>query len=281
MSTVLVVGASGTVASEVARLLETSAHVVRRGTSREAGPGQVHIDLVTGAGLDEALTGVDAAFVFSPPGYTNQDALLIPFYEAATRAGVTKVALMSAMGADASDDAPLRKAELALERSGLTWNVIRPNWFMQNFHTFWRHGIATQNAILLPVGDARTSFIDARDIAAVAATLLTTTAHQNQAFDLTGGESITHTEVATILSGALGRPLRFQDITPDEMRPGLLAAGLPADYAEFLLVILSFQKAGHAERITPHVQAITGAAPRTVAVYARDYRSAFPEPAAV
>jgi uncharacterized protein YbjT (DUF2867 family) len=281
MSTFLLVGASGTVASEVARLLEAGGHTVRRGTSREAGAGEVHIDLVKGTGVDAALAGVDGAFAFAPPGYTNQDALLIPFWEAAKSAGVTKVVMMSAMGADASDETPMRKAELALERSGLSWNVIRPNWFMQNFHTFWLHGITMQNAILLPVGDAKTSFIDARDIAAVAATLLTTTSHENQAFDLTGGSSLTHADVASILSDTLEREIRFQDVTPDQLRPGLLAAGLPADYVEFLLLILSYLKAGYAERVTPHVQAITGQAPRTFAQYAHDFRSAYPEPVAV
>lgn len=281
MSTVLLVGASGAVASEVARLLEAAGHTVRRGTSGDAGPGQVHLDLVKGEGFEAALAGVEAAFAFSPPGYTNQDELLIPFWAASLRAGVRKMVMMSAMGADASDEAPLRKAELALERSGLNWNVIRPNWFMQNFHTFWLQGITARNVIQLPVGDARTSFIDARDISAVAAVLLTTTAQENQAFDLTGPASITHAEVATILSSALGRAIRFEDVTAEEMRPVLLAAGLPADYTEFLLMILSFQRAGYAERITAHVEAITGVPPRTFAQYAHDFRSAYPEPAAV
>jgi uncharacterized protein YbjT (DUF2867 family) len=271
MSTFLVVGASGMVASGVARLLETAGHHVLRGTRHEAGPGQVHLDLVKGTGFDAALAGVEAAFAFSPPGYTNQDELLVPLWAASLR----KVVMMSAMGADASEEAPMRKAELALERSGLIWNVIRPNWFMQNFHTFWLHGITARDAIQLPVGDARTSFIDARDIAAVAAVLLTTTAQENRAFDLTGSASITHAEVATILSGVLGRAIRFEDVTPEEMRPVLVAAGLPADYSEFLLMILSYQKAGYAERTTPHVQAIKGAPPRTFAQYAQDFRSAY------
>ena len=175
----------------------------------------------------------------------------------------------------------MRQAELALERSGLAWNVIRPNWFMQNFHTFWLHGIVTQQAIRLPVGDARTSFIDARDIAAVAAALLVRRDLDNQAFDLTGGEALTHAEVAALLSTALGRAIRFDDITPEEMRPGLLAAGLPADYTEFLLLILSFLKLGFAARTTPHVEAITGKRPRTFAQYAHDYRASYPSPAAV
>lgn len=281
MSTYLVLGASGTVASELSRLLEAAGHVVRRGTSKEAGAGQVHIDLANGTGIDAAFSGVDGAFLFAPPGYVNHDELLAPAFAAARRAGVRKVVMMSAMGADANAEAPLRKAELALEQSGLAWNVIRPNWFMQNFHTFWLHGITTQNAILLPVGTAKTSFIDARDIAAVASSLLQRTDLENQAFDLTGAEPLDHDEVAVHLTRALGRPIRYQEVTPDDMRTILLGAGVPADYAEFLLMILSFLKLGYSARTTEHVQAITGQAPRTFAQCAADFRSAYPVPTAV
>lgn len=275
MSTFLVIGATGTVGSELARLLETAGHTVRRATSRSAGPGQVHLDLTTGAGLSEALAGADGAFLLSPPGHTNQDVLLGPVIEAAKAHGVGKLVLMTAMGADADPTSPMRRLELQLEASGLTWNVIRPNWFMQNFHTFWLHGIRTQGAIQLPTGTAKGSFIDARDIAAVAAALLTGDRFANRAFDLTGDEALDHAQVAALLSAELGRPLRYDDITPEVMRPGLLAAGLPEAYADFLLLILHYFKLGAAERITTAVQDITGHAPRRFAQYARDYREAY------
>jgi uncharacterized protein YbjT (DUF2867 family) len=275
MSIYFVLGASGNVGSELSNLLEAAGHTVRRATSRPAGPGQVHVNVVTGEGVAEALAGVDAAFLLSPPGYTTQDALLGPVVEAAKAQGVKKVVLMTAMGADADPTAPMRKLELHLEASGLTWNVIRPNWFMQNFHTFWLHGIKTANAIQLPTGDAKGSFIDARDIAAVASVLLTTDRFDNRAFDLTGDEQLDHTQVAALLSAELGRTIRYEDITPESMRPGLLAAGLPAAYADFLLLILGYFKLGYSERITTAVQDITGKTPRRFADYAREYRAAY------
>lgn len=279
--TVLVVGANGTVASEVARLLETAGHTVRRGTRRDAGAGQVHLDLANRSGISDALAGVDSVFAFAPPGFTNQDDLLAPLFAAACTSGVKKIVFMSAMGANADPTAPLRKAELALEQSGVAWNVIRPNWFMQNFHTFWLHGIATANAIQLPVGNAKGSFIDARDIAAVAASLLQRSDLDNQAFDLTGSEALDHRDVAALLSRTLGRTIRYDDITPDAMRGGLLAAGIPADYAEFMLTILHYFKLGYSERVTDSVERITGVKPRLFETYARDFRSAYPEPATV
>jgi uncharacterized protein YbjT (DUF2867 family) len=158
---------------------------------------------------------------------------------------------MTAMGVDADPAAPLRLAERHLEASGLAWNVIRPNWFMQNFHTFWRPGIVEAGAIRLPTGRAKGSFIDARDIAAVAAALLQRADLAHGAWDLTGREALDHDEVAAILTATLGRPIRYEEVPPDAMRGGLLAAGLPPAYAEGLLAILAAFAQGHAARAPP------------------------------
>ena len=274
MKPILVVGANGTVAAEVVRLLQARGQSVLSGTSRTpTRADQVHLDLVRGTGVAEAVARADAAFVFAPPGHVEQHALVAPFVDQAKRHGLRKVVLMSAMGADADSNAPLRRAELHLERSGLRWNTVRPNWFMQNFHTFWLTGIRQQGKILLPVGKAKGSFIDARDIAAVAAELLLRSDHDDRAFDLTGSEALDHDQVAVLLSQAAGRTITYQDIPPAAMRDGLLAAGLPPAYAEFLLVILGFFKAGYSERTTDAVQAVTGRPPIRFAQYAQDHRA--------
>ena len=274
MKPILVVGANGTVASEVVRLLRARGQEVLAGTSRApTRPDQVQLDLVRGTGVAEAVARASAAFVFAPPGHVDQHALIAPFVDQAKRHGLRKVVLMSAMGADADANAPLRRAELHLEQSGLRWNTIRPNWFMQNFHTFWLTGIREQGKILLPVGNAKGSFIDARDIAAVATELLLRSDRDDRAFDLTGSEALDHDQVAVLLSRAAGRTITYQDIPPAAMRDGLLAAGLPAAYAEFLLVILGFFKAGYSERITDAVQTVTGRPPIRFAQYAQDHRA--------
>jgi uncharacterized protein YbjT (DUF2867 family) len=274
MKPILVVGANGTVASEVVRLLRARGQNVLSGTSRApTRPDQVQLDLVRGTGVAEAVARASAAFVFAPPGHVDQHALIAPFVDQAKRHGLRKVVLMSAMGADADANAPLRRAELHLEQSGLRWNTIRPNWFMQNFHTFWLTGIREQGKILLPVGNAKGSFIDARDIAAVAAELLLRSDRDDRAFDLTGSEALDHDQVAVLLSRAAGRTITYQDIPPAAMRDGLVAAGLPAAYAEFLLVILGFFKAGYSERITDAVQTVTGRPPIRFAQYAQDHRA--------
>lgn len=278
MTTTLVIGASGQIGATLADLLAAQGQTVRRATSRAPSkPGEVTVNMATGEGLAAALAGAlagaDQLFLMCPPGFANQHELLIPAIDAAKAAGVRKVLLLSAMGANADDSIPLRQAELHLERSGLAWNVIRPNWFMQNFHTFWHHGIQTQGQIFLPVSNAKGSFIDTRDIAAVAARLLSSDDFVNAAHDLTGSEALDHTQVAAILSQAAGRTIGYTDIPEDAMRQGLLGAGLPPDYAEFLLVILGAFKAGFAERISDGVQRITGRAPIRFEQYAQDHKA--------
>jgi uncharacterized protein YbjT (DUF2867 family) len=271
--TTLIFGARGQIGSELARLLQADGqHVLRATHGAATEPDQVHIDLGNGTGIVAAFARANRAFLLCPPGYTRQDLLLAPAIEAAVRHGLNKVVLMTAMGADADPESPLRRAELQLERSGLAYTVLRPNWFMQNFQNFWLHSILAEGRIKLPVGTAKGSFIDTRDIAAVAAAVLGNSAHNGRAFDLTGAEALDHGQVAALLSETSGRAIRFEDIPPEAMRPGLLAAGLSPDYADFLLLILGYFKQGYAERITTSVQDILGRAPIGFAQHAREYR---------
>ena len=81
--------------------------------------------------------------------------------------------------------------------------------------------------------------------------------------------------MAQVLSAETGKTIGYQDISVDAMRTGLLQAGVPAPYAEFLLLILGYFKAGYSERTTDAVQTIVGRAPGTLAQYAKDYRAAW------
>ena len=280
MSKYLVIGASGTVGKNIVEGLVAQGHSVRATTHRAEAVGTkgaietVLLDLATGAGIDAAFKGIDGAFLLAPPGYADQQKLLSPLVTAAQRAKLGKVVLMTAMGANAADT-PFRRVEEQLAASGLAFNIIRPNWFMQNFQTFWVHGINSGNTIALPAGTAKTSFIDARDIAAVAVRLLTTHDQDGRDFDLTGPESLTHADVAKLLSAETGRAIRYENVDPRLLRKGLVGGGVPADYADFLVVILGFLEQGYAERTTDPVEKLTGRKPIAFYRYAKDSRAAW------
>ena len=119
------------------------------------------------------------------------------------------------------------------------------------------------------------SFIDTRDISAVAAELLTTTKFDNQAFDLTGAEAVDHSQVAKVLSAASGKEIGYQDVAPAPFKQALLGAGLPEDYSDFLLMIFGFLREGYSSRVTDSVPKILNRPPRTLQTYATDHRAAF------
>lgn len=271
MTSTLVVGATGTVGTALTHELARRGHRVAQATRQPQSANQVRLDLVTGEGRAAAMASVHRLFLMAPPGHVNQDQLLTPMIDLAVQHRARKVVLMTAMGADADPSGGLAKTEQHLRQSGLPFAIIRPNWFMQNFHTFWMGSILATGEVQLPVGEAKASFIDARDIGEVAASLLAGDTDERAAFDLTGPEALSHSEAAALISAASGRRIGFRDVPPESLRPALLQAGLSPAYADFLLTILGFLKAGYSERTTSHVQDILGRPARTFADYAREH----------
>ena len=121
-----------------------------------------------------------------------------------------------------------------LEQSGLAWTHLRPSQFMQ---VYLREAptIIAQNAFFLPMENARLSPIDVEDIAKIACTLLHNGAeHEGKSYDMTGLEALTMREVAEQISRAIGRTIRYVNVTPAERRQALLAKGISASFADAL-----------------------------------------------
>lgn len=272
----LIIGASGQVGSEIVRQLKARGLRVRATTSQKPKDIDfVQVDLTTGYGLRNAFEGVDRAFLMAPPPHADQYKILSPLIQEAKRRGLKKVVLMTAMGANAVETSPFRRAEIELEKSGLNYNIVRPNWFMQNFATFWVQGIKDQGKIFLPAGSAKTSFIDTNDIAAVVSELLTSDIHNNKAFDLTGPDALDHNQIARAISEVTGRQIDYVDIEPSDLKKGLLSAGLPEDYTDFLLMILSFLKQGYNASINGSVKEILGRDPHSFIQIAQQNKNAW------
>lgn len=222
------------------------------------------------------LEGADRVFLLEPQGPSGEapDTFMVPFVEAAAR-GRRKIVLMTQSGVEADDGIPLRKVEIALERSGTPFVILRPMWFMDNFHTIWLQPIKEAGVMRLPAAGSRSTFIDSRDIAAVAAAALQTDRYDGQHFTLTGPEALDYYEAAAILSKAAGREIRYVPVDDDSFRISLIDAGLPAEYASYITDLFGPTREGAASVISPAVEDLTGRSPRTLEQYARDNASAW------
>lgn len=280
----LVIGATGQVGSAAVQALAARGHVVKaaaRGApqaSFASGVESVAFDFREPASYAAALQGVAGAFVMAPPGVLDAYALVAPFLHAAAAKGV-RIVLMTSMGVDASEDIPLRRLERVVERSGQPYAIVRPNWFMQNFHTYWMPGIAATSALAVPAADSRTAFVDARDVGEAAAVLLAAPRPEHaRAHILTGPESLSYAEAAATLSQQTGRPIRYQAADDESFRSSMVSAGLPADYVGFLIAIFAAVRAGLNAEVTSDLPSLLGRAPRELATYAADHRWAFASP---
>ncbi|HEX8291524.1 MAG TPA: SDR family oxidoreductase [Pyrinomonadaceae bacterium] len=283
---ILITGATGTTGREVvAELRRLGARQVRALVRdparadfiREAGFETVAGDFARPETLGAALEGVGRALLLTPP---TPDTVSHhhDFIIAAAAAGVRHVVKLSAFGADA--DAPEGfgrwhgRSENLLKTSGLKWTILRPNFFMQNLLGQARQIAATGN-IHQPLGDARASFIDARDIAAVAARALTEDGHEGQTYTLTGPEALSYEEVAAKLSEAAGRRITYVPVTPEQFRDGALAAGLPGWLVSALERLNELFASGQAAEVTDAVRRVGRKEPTTFGQFARDHAEAF------
>ena len=273
--TILVTAATGTVGQHLVNRLLALGHSVRA-ASRSGGSDKsnsVRLDFANPATFGAALAGVDAAYLVIPTG-TADPLSLGGFIEAAAAKGV-KLVLQTAMGVDASEDIPYRKLERLLENSGAPYVVLRPNWFFDNFHSYWLKGIVEHDLIALPAGDARTSFIDARDIADAAVAALTSATFDGQAVTLTGSESLSYAEAAAVISAVLGRPIRYQAVDLDGFLAFAPKTGLADGHAQMLTQIFYPVAQGWTSADTGETARLTGRPPRRFVDYIADNAARF------
>lgn len=269
---ILVIGATGTVGRLLVDALAKAGATVKAAsrTGAAVGPAQgVAFELTDPATYEAAFSGVDAVFVMAPKGAIDVKGLLSPVIAAATAQRI-KVVLMTALGVDADDAIPYRQLELALERSGAPFVILRPNWFADNFHNFWRKDL-DQGRIALPTGDGRTSLIDARDVAESAAAALTSDRFDGRAFNLTGPETLSYGEAADILSKVTGKPITNAPVDDDTFVQTQVARGMPEAYARYLAAIFAPVAQGWTAQVTPDVAQLTGRPPRSLERYAADH----------
>jgi len=282
---ILITGAGGTVGTALVKELKGSDQTIRltfrskdkAEKAAAAGYDAVTLDYAQPETLRPAFDGVDCVFLLGT-GVLGQAEGEINVVNAAKAAGVQKIVKLSMWGADAEQYALAgmhRTVERAIEASGLEWTFLRPNNFMQTFVTYEAESIRAEGAFYLPAGEAKINHIDVRDIARVAARALTAPGHAGKAYNLSGPKAISYTEAAAILSETLGKPVRYVAVSDDAAKSAMIAGGAPELYADYLIELYQYFRAGGAAGVSSVVKDVTGHDPMTFEQFARDYAEAF------
>jgi uncharacterized protein YbjT (DUF2867 family) len=287
-NTVLVTGATGNTGAVLLRLLEERGVATRAMIRHEhdiARLGNTSASIVIGDfdnanSVAAALDGVDSAYLVTPSSI-KAEAQQLRFAELAAAANVKHLVKLSQFAADEASPVRFLRYHATVERRicelGLGYTFLRPNLFFQGFLAF-KSMIANEGRFFVPIGNALVSAVDVRDIAQVAAVVLTESGHVSKTYTITGPAAVSHAEIARAIAEAIGRNVTFIDVSPEDFSGALRKLGVPTWQVDGLVEDYAHYARGEAAEVHPTVRQVTGSEPRDVTVFARDYASAFTSP---
>lgn len=278
---ILVTGASGVAGSAVIREFVRARHPVRALVRNRADAHTLEAfptvevaegDMLRPESLTEALSGIDRILLIS-----SSDEQMVEtqstFIDAAKNSGVQRVVKFSGLSA-ADIDTPFvfgrmhAEIESYLERSGLPWTHLRPSQFMTEY---LREAptILAQDALFLPLKDAKLVPVDVSDIAKAAYLILTSHGHEGKVYSISGPEALSMDEIAEEISRAVRKPIRYVSVSREERKQALLAGGVPSFIADALDVQAGERLKGTEATVHLETHAVLEISPTTFAEFAR------------
>ncbi|MEH2003311.1 MAG: NmrA family NAD(P)-binding protein [Nostoc sp.] len=248
---VLMVGATGTFAIHVIPQLKQRGVTIRAlvrskdkiDVARQQGADEAVVgDLNDADSLRVAASGMEGVFHLNPAFAPNEAELGVAMVEAAKVAGVRKFVFSGVIHPSISalsNHAAKCPVEEALYESGMNFTVLQPTMFMQNFDSGWQ-AVMEKGQFALPYSKyAKTSYVDYRDVAEVAALALTSDRLDHGTFELCDAGMVDRVELAAMMSEALDRPIEAGEPTFEEwaqtahIPEGAIREGMKKMYAHY------------------------------------------------
>ncbi|MFI6299728.1 NAD(P)H-binding protein [Nonomuraea sp. NPDC050790] len=263
MNEILVLGATGSTGRRVTDRLRSAGHQVRPASRR----GEVRFDWNDRDTWRPALTGAERLYLMAP-----DDVPVDPeFVAAAVEAGIRRIVLLSSGGIEVMGDERLMAAERVVRGSGAEWTILRPSWFDQNFDEGVMREAVLAGEVALPLGEARQAFVDAGDVAAVAAAALVEDGHEGRSYEVSGPRALSFGEAVEIIGRASGRTVRYLGSEADYLAV-MTGFGMPeAEVRAQIAAFAALRDQGDAEP-TGVVRQVTGRPPKSFEEFAKDAR---------
>lgn len=237
----MVLGSTGKTGRRVVRALR-SRGVPTRAASRS---GETRFDWNDRATWPAVLRDVRAAYLVAP----EDPDLAGEFVKTATAAGVERFVALSGRGVDVwaqreGADQSMIATEQAVRDSGAEWAIMRANNFAQNFSEDLYHAPLLAGRLALPTGGVPEPFVDADDLAEVAAVLLTEDGHAGRTYELSGPRALGYAEAVDMIARASGRQMRFVELTPAQYEAELRASGVEDPWIGLLSSLFEVTREG-------------------------------------
>ncbi|GGI46535.1 NmrA family transcriptional regulator [Paenibacillus marchantiophytorum] len=221
--------------------------------------------------FDSVLLGVDRIFLMFPPETNLAD--YHAFIHKAKEKGIKHIVYLSVKDVQFLPFIPHHKNEKAIVQTGIPYTFLRAGYFMQNLNMFLLDEIVRNDRIFVPTGKGKTSFIDVRDIAEVAAcSLAEGGVHKHQKYALTGNRALDFYQIADMMSYILKRPITYTNPSIKFFRTYMINKGINPAYVNVVTGIHIPTKLGLAKGITNTFTSITGQEPFQIEQYLQDYK---------
>jgi uncharacterized protein YbjT (DUF2867 family) len=279
----LVIGATGNIGSRVTRRLIARGErpsVFVRSAKRAKTLFGAEVDIHVGdlekprSSLAAALAGVDGTFLVSNgPDLDAQDRT-VAF--AAKSVGVRQVVKLSTLDVHTGvGTGPWHaRGEAAVRESGVAFIFIQAAGFMLNA-LGWADSIRDEGVLRSSTGKGKIAFIHPDDIADVAVAALTVRDHDGQSLVITGPEALSYGEMAATIGVAIGKQVRFQEISDNQAYSGVVAWAGKGRYADALVDIWRAVREGRLDTVSDGVKQVIGRRPISFDRWAEENADAF------
>ena len=279
MGKILVTGASGNVGGFVLEYLRQAGQpTVAAGTRPErleegmAGKAECrYLDFSKPDSFQTALEDIDRVFLMRPPQMGDPGEMLPFLTYMRDEKNIKMAVFLSLIGIEKNPMPPHHKIEKYIRQSGIPYCFLRPSFFMQNLSGIHAFEIQHFDRVVVPVGRALTSFIDAEDIGEIGAeVLLEPDAHKNTAYDLTGPEAIDYYRAAEIFSEELGREIRYDAVSPGlALNYWIHIRGIEAEYAKVMHMLYRLTRMGTAKHVADDFEKVMKKKPHDFRMFVR------------
>lgn len=281
---ITVFGATGTTGAPLVDTLLAKGATVRAVTSdlskldalKAKGCEAVVADFTDPAALARACDGAEKIYLVTP-AHLNMRQWKANVIEAAKAAGVRHIVVATGLGASPKAGLTFGKwhseTQELLKQSGLDWTFVQPTYFMQNL--LWQAGNIAKDAVYYDDLGGPVAWIDARDIADVAAEALTAPGYEGKALGLTGPEALTGEDIAALLSRVTGRTVSCAPLPAENAKAGMVAGGMQDEVARAMVELTSIAPKGYLAGIETTVSDVMGRPARRFADFVAENRDAF------